>query len=138
MLNGFNTFEEYDYYLEQTEREELQADYERAYQESLRDQSCPYPAKPFHTWGSDDEDCHGPNTIAAAKDQVALVVLSALSGVVNKRVQFYPNLRRKWSLSKIHDHAMEKLQWFASDDSYAGGYGGNVDEMVRAIYTYSK
>lgn len=133
MPHGFNTFEEYDYYLEQTEREELQADYERAYQESLRDQSCPYPAKPFHTWSSDDEDYHG-QAIAEVKDQVALAVASALSGVVNKRVQFYPKLRRKWRLSVLHDRAMERLQWLASHN----GYAGNVDEMVRAIYTYSK
>ena len=129
MLHGFNTFEEYDYYLEQAEREELQADYERA----RKDQSCPNPAKPIHTWNSDDEDYYG-QAVAQVKDQVALAVLSALSGVVNKRVQVYPNLRWKWKLSKIHDRAMERLQWFASNH----GYEGNVDEMVRAVYAYSK
>jgi len=39
MPHGFNTFEEYDYYLEQAEREELQADYERA----RKDQSSQIP-----------------------------------------------------------------------------------------------
>jgi len=129
MTHGFNTFEEYDYYLEQAEREELQADYER----ERKDQSCPNPVKPLHTWSSDDEEYYG-QTIAQVKDQVAFAVFSALSGVVNKRVQFYPSLRRKWRLSRLHGKAMDQLQWFASNH----GYEGNVDEMVRAVYAYSK
>ena len=129
MLNGFNTFEEYDYYLEQTEREELQADYERA----RKDQSCPNPAKPLHTWNSYDEDYYG-QAVAQVKDRVAFAVLTALSGVVNERVQFYPSLKRKFRLSKLNRRAMDNLQWLASNC----GYEGNVDEMVRAVYTYSR
>jgi len=129
MLNGFNTFEEYDYYLEQTEREELQADYERA----RKDQSCPNPAKPLHTWNSYDEDYYG-QAVAQVKDRVAFAVLTALSGVVNERVQFYPSLKRKFRLSKLNRRAMDNLQWLASNC----GYEGNVNEMVRAVYTYSR
>ena len=129
MLNGFNTFEEYDYYLEQTEREELQADYERA----RKDQSCPNPAKPIHTWNSDDEDYYG-QAVAQVKDRVAFAVFTALSGIVNERVQFYPSLKRKFRLSKLNRRAMDNLQWLASNC----GYEGNVDEMVRAVYTYSR
>ena len=129
MLNGFNTFEEYDYYLEQTEREELQADYERA----RKDQSCPNPAKPIHTWNSDDEDYYG-QAVAQVKDRVAFAVFTALSGIVNERVQFYPSLKRKFRLSKLNRRAMDNLQWLASNC----GYEGNMDEMVRAVYTYSR
>ena len=129
MPHGFNTFEEYDYYLEQAEREELQADYERA----RKDQSCPNPAKPIHTWNSDDEDYYG-QAVAQVKDRVAFAVFTALSGVVNERVQFYPSLKRKFRLSKLNRRAMDNLQWLASNC----GYEGNVDEMVRAVYTYSR
>ena len=129
MLHGFNTFEEYDYYLEQAEREELQADYERA----RKDQSCPNPAKPLHTWNSYDEDYYG-QAVAQVKDRVAFAVLTALSGVVNERVQFYPSLKRKFRLSKLNRRAMDNLQWLASNC----GYEGNVNEMVRAVYTYSR
>jgi hypothetical protein len=129
MLNGFNTFEEYDYYLEQTEREELQADYER----ERREQRCPNPAKPLHTWNSEDEYYYG-QTVAQVKDRVSFAVLTALSGVVNERVQFYPSLKRKFRLSKLNRRAMDNLQWLASNC----GYEGNVNEMVRAVYTYSR
>ena len=115
MLNGFNTPEQYDLYLADSERDEL----ERQRWEDR--QWCPYPQKPSHL--------AGPEAINEAKAAVALVVLSSLRGVVGQRLLVAPNKRRARDCDAIRDRALETL------NRHARTYGGSMDEMLKAVYS---